>query len=120
MHIYSYESFARGMIDFLYHEPSEQVIKEALERAMKTPKFAAHECFKEFTKNYDIRDRVSEIKVPTLIIVGEKDEVTPAKMSQFLNREIEGSKLQIISNTKHMPMIDKAKELNGIIQKFIK
>ena len=119
MHIYSYESFVRGMIDLLYQEPSEQVMKEAFERAMKTPKFAASECLTEFMKNYDIRDRVSEIKVPTLIIVGEKDGATPAKMSQFLNKEIESSKLQIMSDTKHMPMIDKAKELNEIIQKFI-
>ena len=118
MHIFSYGSFARGMIDLLY-DPSEQVKKEAFDRAMNTPKFVTYDCATEFMKNYDIRDRVSEIKVPTLIIVGEKDEATPAKMSQFLNREIEGSKLQIISDTKHMPLIDKAKELNEIIQKFI-
>jgi len=58
-------------------------------------------------KNYDIRDRIYEIKVPTLIIVGEKDTATPFKMSQDLNRGIKGSKLQIIPDSKHMVMIDK-------------
>lgn len=119
LHIFSYESFARGMIDFQYFEPSEQVKKKALEGAMKTPKFAAYECFTEFMKNYDIRDRIYEIKVPTLIIVGEKDTATPVKMSQDLNRGIKGSKLQIIPDSKHMVMIDKPKELNGIIEEFI-
>ena len=41
-HIFSSESFTRGMIDFQYHEPSEQIKKEAFERAMRTPKFAAY------------------------------------------------------------------------------
>jgi proline-specific peptidase len=120
LHIFSYESLARRMIDFQYYEPSEQVKEKALERAMKTPKFAAYECFTEFMKNYDIRDRIYEIKVPTLIIVGEKDTATPVEMSQDLNREIKGSKLQIIPDCNHMVMIDKPNELNEIIEEFIK
>lgn len=120
MHIFPYKSFARGAIDTKYYEPSEQVIKEAMDRALRTPKYAAYGCYLEFTKNYDIRDRVSKIKVPTLIIVGDKDNITPVDMSQYLNREIEGSKLQIMPNSKHMPMIDKVKELNEITDKFIK
>ncbi len=120
MHIFPYKSFARGVIDAKYNKPSEQVIKEAMDRALRTPKHAAYECSLEFTKNYDIRDRVSKIKVPTLIIVGDKDNITPVDMSQYLNREIEGSKLQIMPNSKHMPMIDKVKELNEITDKFIK
>lgn len=119
LHIFSYESFVRGMIDFQYYEPSEQVKEKALERAMKTPKFAAYECFTEFMQNYDIRDRIYEIKVPTLIIVGEKDTATPVEMSQDLNRGIKGSKLQIIPDCNHMVMIDKPKELNRIIEDFI-
>jgi pimeloyl-ACP methyl ester carboxylesterase len=82
--------------------------------------FLSYECFTEFMKNYDIRDRIYEIKVPTLIIVGEKDTATPVEMSQDLNRGIKGSKLQIIPDCNHMVMIDKPNELNGIIEEFIK
>jgi len=118
MHIFSYESFARGIIDLLY-DPSEQVKKEAFDRAMNTPKFVTYDCATEFMKNYDIRDRVSKIKVPTLIVVGEKDKATPVKMSRYLNREIKDSKLKIIPDSKHMVIIDKANELNEIIDMFI-
>ncbi len=120
MHIFSYESFTRGMIDIWHYEPSEQVKKEALERAMKTPKFAAYECSSEFMTNYNITGRVSKIKVPTLIIVGDKDNATPVEMSKYLNKEIEGSKLKIIPDSKHMVMIDKFKEFNETLEEFIK
>ena len=77
-------------------------------------------CCIEFMKYYDIRDRVSQIKIPTLIIVGEKDKATPVEMSKYLNREIKGSKLRIIPDTSHMVMVDKSKELNEIIEEFIR
>lgn len=119
MNIFPYESFARGAIDTKYYEPSDQVIKEAMDRALKTPKYAAYECCIEFTKNYDIREKVSKIKAPTLIIVGEKDSVTPVEMSQFLNREIKDSKIHIMKNSKHMPMIDNSKRFDEIVDTFI-
>ena len=108
MHIFSYE-----------YDPSEQVKKEAFDRAMNTPKFVTYDCATEFMKNYDIRDQVSKIKVPTLIVVGEKDKATTVEMSRHLNREIEDSKLKIIPDSKHMVIIDKANELNEIIDMFI-
>lgn len=107
------------MIDFLYNEPSEQVKKEAFDRAMKTPKLSAYECCTELMKNYNIRDIVSQIKVPTLIVVGEKDNATPIEMSKYLNNEIKGSKLRIIPDTSHMVMVDKSKEFSEIIKEFI-
>ncbi len=119
MHIFSYESFIQIGINHNFSQPTEQTRKEAFNRAIKTPKPVAYECLKE-SKNYDIRDRVSEIKIPTLIIVGENDKSTPIEMSQYLNREIEGSKLKIIPQSKHIVMIDKPKELNEIIEEFIR
>ena len=119
MHIFSYESFIQIGINHNFSQPTEQIRKEAFNRAIKTPKSVAYECLKE-SKNYDIRDRVSEIKIPTLIIIGENDKSTPIEMSQYLNREIEGSKLKIIPQSKHIVMIDKPKELNEIIEEFIR
>ena len=119
MHIFPYESFIKIGIDHNFSQPAEQTKKEAFNRAIQTPKAVAYECLKE-SKNYDIRDRVSEIKIPTLIIVGENDKSTPIKMSRYLNGEIVGSKLKIIPQSKHIVMIDRPKELNEIIEEFIR
>jgi 3-oxoadipate enol-lactonase len=118
LHVLPYSNFAEGS-DIKYYRPSDQMKKEAVERALRTPKYAAYECFKEFCTNYDIRDRVSDIKIPTLIIAGDKDSLTPVKMNQYLNRQIEGSKLIIISDSKHMPMIEKPDMVNAIVDEFI-
>lgn len=119
IHALPYSIFADGSIDFKYYKPSKQIKSEAIDITLRTPKYAARECLKEFCTNYDIRDRVSGIKVPTLIIVGDKDTSTPVVMSRYLRREIEGSKLAIIPDCKHMPMIDRADMVNEAIGEFL-
>lgn len=119
LHVLPYSTFAEGS-DIKFFKPTEKMKKDAAERALRTPKYAAYECFKAFCTNYDIRDRVSGIKVPTLIMVGDKDSLTPLKLSQYLNRQIEGSKLIIVPDCKHMPMIENPEKVNAIIDKFIK
>lgn len=115
-----YNIFADGSVNFKYYKPSKRIKAEAMEMALRTPKYAACESLKEFTINYDIRDRVSNIKVPTLIIVGEQDTSTPLYLSRYLRSEIEGSKLAIIKESKHMPMIERAAVVNGVIDGFLR
>ncbi len=69
---------------------------------------------------FDIMNRVHEIKLPTLIIVGTQDVSTPVKYSQYLQNKITGSKLVIIEGATHNIMIDKPDELNRVISEFLK
>jgi pimeloyl-ACP methyl ester carboxylesterase len=117
-YILPYRIFARIVSRIKIYKPSQEIIKDNMSRAMKVPKHAAYRCMVEFTRNYDIRNRVSGIKVPTLIIVGAKDR-TNLKASECLNREIEGSTLRVISDSGHSVMIEKLEEFNQLVQQFI-
>lgn len=117
-YILPYRTFARIVSRIKIYKPSQEIIKDNMSRAMEVPKHAAYKCLAEFTRNYDIRNRVSEIKVPTLIIVGAKDR-TNLKASVRLNREIEGSTLRVISDIGHSVMIEKPEEFNQLVRQFI-
>ena len=56
-------------------------------------------------KEVEYVDRLSEIKVPTLVIVGDHDESDP-KMSEEMHAKIAGSKLVILPNSGHMTFVD--------------
>ena len=56
-------------------------------------------------KEVEYVDRLSEIKVPTLIIVGEHDESDP-KMSKEMHEKIAGSQLVILPKSGHMTFVD--------------
>jgi pimeloyl-ACP methyl ester carboxylesterase len=68
---------------------------------------------------FDIMERVHEIKLPTLIIVGTQDVSTPVKYSQYLQNKIAGSKLVIIEGATHNIMIDKSSEVNQAIAAWL-
>lgn len=68
---------------------------------------------------FDLRDRIAEIDLPTLILCGEKDPLTPPALSRKLNGSIEGSRCEIIPSAGHMVMIENPKAFNKSVLNFI-
>jgi pimeloyl-ACP methyl ester carboxylesterase len=68
---------------------------------------------------FDIMDRVHEIKVPTLIICGESDVMTPAKFADYLGARIANSKVVVIPETSHFVLAEKPEAVNKAIQDFL-
>lgn len=68
---------------------------------------------------HDLRDRVSEIAAPTLILAGEEDILVPLKYSRILREKIEHSTLVTLSNCGHVPPIEKPDEFNRIVMNFL-
>lgn len=69
---------------------------------------------------HNVNDRISEIKAPTLIMIGEEDILIPLKYSKLLHEMIEGSRLVIMKNCGHVPPIEKPEEFNSIVLTFLK
>jgi pimeloyl-ACP methyl ester carboxylesterase len=62
---------------------------------------------------------VEKIDLPTLILCGEDDELTPVKYSQFLHSRIKGSKLEVLPNAGHMVMMEAPQVFNEGIAEFV-
>jgi len=63
-------------------------------------------------------DRLPEIKVPTLILVGDHDESDPA-MSREMNAKIAGSKLVVLPDSGHMTFVDQPELFVRAIRDFV-
>jgi len=71
------------------------------------------------TSKHNLNDRVSNIKCPTLIIVGEEDILIPLKYSKILHEKIKESELITIKNCGHVPSLEKPAEFNEIVLRFL-
>ncbi len=69
--------------------------------------------------NFDVRERLSEIKVPSLVVVGDEDKLTPVKWSQYLADHLLNSELTIIEQAGHMVMLEQSKKFNQAITAFL-
>ena len=70
-------------------------------------------------KNLDFSNRVQNIKCPTLIICGEKDNAN-IKSAHYLAENIENAKLEIMKNTGHIINEESPKELAKTLTEFWK
>ena len=66
-----------------------------------------------------IHGAVKSIELPTLIVTGADDALTPLKYSEYLDREIRGSRLSVIPDAGHMVMREKPEETNRAIEAFV-
>jgi pimeloyl-ACP methyl ester carboxylesterase len=69
--------------------------------------------------NFDVMDQVTAIKLPTLIIVGSADQMTPPKYGQYLHGQISGSQLVEIKDGGHMMAIEKPTEVAQAVTRFL-
>ncbi|HMI09770.1 MAG TPA: alpha/beta hydrolase [Candidatus Saccharimonadales bacterium] len=67
---------------------------------------------------HDVREVATQIKVPTLLIAGEKDDVTPLEKQRQLAGLIKGSKLHIIHNVGHLIHYETSDEAATVIQEW--
>jgi len=68
---------------------------------------------------FDVMDHLGEIRVPTLILCGTADKLTPPKYSHYLHDRIAGSTLTLIEGAGHMVMLERPAEMNQAITRFL-
>ncbi len=97
---------------------SSEIMNFVLSEELKTNVNAALGCLKGMWA-WNVRDQLSRIRAPTLIVVGEEDRATPLACSENLKNSIVGSEMKIISNCGHMMSVERPRELNLEVQQFL-
>ncbi len=64
-------------------------------------------------------ERLEQINVPTLVIVGDLDDDTEMAIAEVLTTRISRAQKAIIHGTAHVPNMEKPEEFNQIVLKFL-
>ena len=64
--------------------------------------------------------RLAEINVPTLIIVGDRDEANIAMIADLLAGNIPGAQKIVIPDTAHLPNLEKPEHFNRVVLEFLR
>jgi 3-oxoadipate enol-lactonase len=60
-----------------------------------------------------------EISVPTLVVCGEEDAITPRAEAEIMQRGIKGAELAVIPTSGHFPSMETPQAFNDILSKFL-
>lgn len=69
--------------------------------------------------DYDVRDRLKEIDVPTLVITSDEDFVIPKRSQRFMHENIKDSKWVVVEDAGHAIMYEKPDEFLEILLDYL-
>ena len=70
------------------------------------------------TRKTRLVPRASELRCPTLLIVGRHDPQTPVRVSRVLNARIPDSQLAIFERSGHSPFVEEPERFAQVLSAF--
>ena len=81
------------------------VVERVRQMVLETPAEGYAACCAAI-RDMDLREAISGIRLPTLIIVGEQDPATPPEKAEEIHARIAGSHLEVIPDAAHLVNIE--------------
>ena len=103
----------------LSSEAPDSVLREAVE-IMSQVRPPGYRSAAISMSKADHGELLSRIQVPTLLIWGEQDTVTPLSEGRTIQSAIAGAKLEVITGVGHLCYLEQPHEFNQILGKFLK
>ncbi|WP_300570395.1 alpha/beta hydrolase [Flavobacterium sp.] len=116
-------SFNEGFIKKVFHKDSLTEKKELVEQLRgvvfsNSEQIIIHGLV-ALAERSESCSTLSEITVPTLIICGREDIVTPLSESEFMNANIKGSILKVIDKAGHVSNLEQPEVFNIHLSEFL-
>jgi 3-oxoadipate enol-lactonase len=102
---------------FLWQSPP--MVKLIREQILATPVTGYIGCA-EALRRLNYLDRLPEIKMPTLIMVGEDDPGTPVSASEAMHKRISNSNLVVLPSARHLSNVEQADAFNSALLDFLR
>ena len=111
--------FERLVAPAYVHSP-EKVgpVMETWGRSTFTQEVASH-FFDNLAALYDVRERLGEISVPTLVMVGENDWLIPPSASRVIAEGIPGAELLVLPEAGHFSLVERPEAYADAVRRFL-
>jgi len=117
------DAFAEGFLKAVFPPESFTAHKEAVDKTrgmMKAnPPLGVAGTLLALATRTDTTASLANIRVPTLILVGEKDGITPVAAAESMKAKIPGSQMFVIPGAGHLSNLDNPTVFNAHLETFL-
>jgi 3-oxoadipate enol-lactonase len=113
-------AMAEARVDVLLAQPADPAVRTEVVETMARIDPAAYRIGAEAVWLADQRDRAAAIAVPTLVICGSEDKVTPPALSRELADLIPGARYAEIAGAGHLTNLEQPEAFNRLLGTFIR
>ncbi|AGB37629.1 alpha/beta fold hydrolase [Natronococcus occultus] len=104
--------------DRLFHDPSPELREESIEEMYDCGRAVTERDFLTCHR-FDVRDDLYGIDVPTLVVYGEHDQLTPPQYHEYLANEIDDAELVELADAAHLTMLEQPAAFNDAVADFL-
>jgi 3-oxoadipate enol-lactonase len=101
-----------------YRNARKDVMKRIGDDIRNTPVAGFAGCCHAISK-VDYLDRLKEIRIPALVMVGEHDHGTPPEAARVIHQNLAGSEFKIIPSAAHISNVEQAEIFNEAMLAFL-
>lgn len=105
-----------GMLDKLVGPARRDEVRAI---ALAQPKEAVVDALHALRDRPDARPGLSAVRVPTLVVVGADDTLTPPPVAETLHAGIEGSELVVLPGARHLSNLDQPDAFRGAVASLL-
>lgn len=117
----SYE-FVAERVAYTFYDPnvaSKALIDEVFETTTNIPKCLSMVAMAKSAQRNNVAKDLYKIQVPTLLIWGLNDTITPPQVAHEFNRLIPNSELRFIDKCCHAPMMEHPERFNELLYSYL-
>jgi pimeloyl-ACP methyl ester carboxylesterase len=117
----SYE-YVKERAEYTFYDPksiSEDYIQEIFETTKSIPKCLNIVAIAKSAQRHNMAKEIPNIKVPTLLVWGLNDTITPPMVAHDFNRLIPNSTLRFIDKCCHAPMMEQPEKFNDVLDEYL-
>lgn len=114
--------YIRERVAYTFYDPlvaSKDLVDEVFETTKSIPKCMRIVAIAKSAQRNNLALELSNIKVPTLLVWGLNDTITPPMVAHEFNRLIPNSELKFIDKCCHAPMMEHPEKFNEIVEDFL-
>ena len=111
---------AEARVDVLLAQPADPAVRTEVVETMARIDSAAYRIGAQAVWLADQRERADDVRVPTLVICGTEDKVTPPALSRELAHLIPGAQYEPIESAGHLSNLERPAEFNTLVGAFIR
>lgn len=115
-----FEEIVNLIAQYAFHKETDpRIIQKSIDQLLECPPNIMLQDFKACNV-FNLFNEINNISVPTLIICGTNDLLTPVKYSKYLQENIANSKFVEIPDAGHMVMLEQPQPFNQALKSFIR
>lgn len=114
--------YIRERVSYTFYNPkvaTKELIDEVFEITNSIPKCLRIVAIAKSAQRNNLSDEIPKIKIPTLLVWGLNDTITPPLVAHEFNRLIPNSQLRFIDKCCHAPMMEHPEKFNEIVEEFL-